>query len=380
MRAFVVDEDARPYSTSAHPRDIAGSVSIACEREEGRPCGDGAGAFAEYDAAAGYDEVIVAGTRLRAVAGSGAYDPALAIDRLFVRGAYGPLSAEVGRDVLVLGPAMRTRPTWSAHAAPIDHVRGTIGIPHLRATWVIGRLGEPQTFEDNLVSVARLEGDVGGFQTGVTQLLQLGPGLGPVDFVLEHVRRGDASASATDTSNRRLGLDLVGWVNAARVYYGVVFEDWRDRFHHALRYDADHVLGIEHHRFLVEVQKTGVRSQEHTPRTTGFTHRARGVGSPLGPDALAAYLEVRLPRVAPWIEYVQLSSDTYTFIVDGPIEHTTRGVDEERYRAGARATHPLRRDLRLDVSTFVERVTDFAFVEGDTRTNLGLSLAAVWIP
>ena len=377
-----IDEDARRLDASG--RDIAGVVSLACEREEGRPCGDGAGGYLEYDAAAGYGEHLVAGTRLRAVAGSGAYDPALSVDRLFVRAAYGPVSAEVGRDVLDIGPVMRTRPTWSANAPPIDHVRGTIAIPRVRATWVGGRLGEPQTYPDNLVSITRLEADLAGFEVGVTQLLQLGgdgaPDLSIADFVLEHVRRADLTAGPTDSSNRRIGLDLVGWVNATRIYYGLVFEDWRDRIHHARRYDADHVFGVEHPRFLVELQKTGVRSQEHVPRTTGFTHRGRAVGSPLGPDAVAAYAEIRLPRVTPWLELVRFSSDTYTFNVDGPIEHTTRGVDEERYRAGARATYPVRRDLRLDLATFVERVTDFAFVEGDARTNLGLSLAAVWTP
>ena len=68
------------------------------------------------------------------------------------------------------------------------------------------------------------------------------------------------------------------------------------------------------HGLLIEWQKTGFRSMEHDPRTTGFTNAGRVVGSPLGPDAEALFVGGRIARgqgtLYPWFEVARLSSDT----------------------------------------------------------------------
>src|SRR5690606_27701081 len=46
----------RSYSTPIRPRDIAGSLSLSCERREGAPCGEGLGMIADLDSAAGYGD------------------------------------------------------------------------------------------------------------------------------------------------------------------------------------------------------------------------------------------------------------------------------------------------------------------------------------
>src|SRR5690606_196516 len=150
--------------------------------------------------------------------------------------------------------------------------------------------------------------------------------LGFWDFIAEHVRRTDLSAGPTDSSNRRFGGDIAIRITElrARLYYALVFEDIRaKRFIDALRYDADHVFGIElpalgsrgEHAALIEWQQTGFRSQEHRPRDTGFTHMGRVVGAPLGPDAMAIYVGGRLEfgwsKLYPWAEAAKLASDTY---------------------------------------------------------------------
>src|SRR5438105_4757512 len=48
------DEDARPYSTPARPREISGEVSYACEHGSGDPCGDGLNGYSDLDSQAGY--------------------------------------------------------------------------------------------------------------------------------------------------------------------------------------------------------------------------------------------------------------------------------------------------------------------------------------
>lgn len=395
-----VREPARTYATLQRLRDVTGVVSAACERREGRPCGDGLGAFTELDTLAGYGRRVTAGTRVRAVGGLNAYAPRLVLDRAFVRAELGPIAAAAGRDVVLAGPAARTRLAWSDHAPPLDHVRVETRAPialtsslAVSAGWVVGRLRGPQTFPGTLVSLARGRLDVGGVELGATQLLQLGgdgaPALGVAGFLREHVTRGDASAGATDTSNRRIGLDVTAPIAGARVYYAVMFEDWRDRFHHALRYDADHLLGAEvvtprRDVIVVELLSTGVRSQEHRPRTTGFTNRGAVVGSPLGPDAVGVYAGARFAIgrrvVAPWVELARLSSDTYAFVVDGPILHTARGVDEERYRVGVRAGQPLPGGVRVELEALYEHVADFGFVAGARRDNLALGATLVWSP
>jgi len=234
------------------------------------------------------------------------------------------------------------------------------------------------------VTIARGELVLGPVTLGGMQLLQLegdgAPHLGPWAFIEEHVTRGDASASQTDSSNRRVGLDVDWHTSFARFYYELMFEDWRRQFADALRYDADHVVGMERDGFVVEWQKTGFRSMEHTPRVSGFTNAGRVVGSPLGPDAQALYLALRLGRVTPWIELARLASDTYSYGFHQPIDRITEGPAELRYRAGARAATTITAHVRAELVAIFEHVEDFAFVTGARRNSLGADLTIVWHP
>jgi hypothetical protein len=382
VRLSLVHEDDRPYSTPAHPRDIVGVVGVACEHQAEWPCGEDASLDTALEASAGYGDHARAAARVRYSTWDG-----LGIDRLYVAGHVGPVSAKVGRDVLVLGPASRTQLGWGDNAPPLDMARVDARIGPLSGTYVLGRLRDPQTYPGDLVSIARGQIDLGAIQLGAMQLLQLGgdgaPGFGFSDFILEHFRRRDASAGASDSSNRRLGVDVswrIAGFGGARLYYELVFEDWRKQFEDALRYDADHAVGWETRWVLVEWQKTGVRSQEHRPRVTGLTNDGRAVGSPLGPDAQAVYAGARRGLVRPWAEVVRFGSDDYMFVVDGPIVHESRGVAEWRYRLGAQSEVQLDRHDGLGVQAWVEHVENVAFVRGMRRENLGVLATFVWTP
>ena len=379
-------EDDRPYSTPARPRDVAGEVALSCEHQEGRPCGDGAGLFGEVDTRAGYGSWVTAASRLRLRTGTDRYGTGFDVDRLHLDAAYGRVSGKVGRDVLVLGPG-RTQVGWGDNAVPLDQVRVDARAGAASGTYVLGRLRAPQTYPGALVSIVRGQLDFRSVSIGATQLLQLdgdgAPGFGLVDFILEHFRRRDASAGPTDSSNRRVGADVtwrIAGFGGARLYYEIMFEDWRKHFADALRYDADHVVGFANDDVLVEWQKTGVRSQEHSPRVTGFTNAGRVVGSPLGPDAQSVYAGAQRGRVRPWGEVVRFSSDTYTFVVDGPILHETRGAAEWRFRLGGATEVPLRPGLVVDARAWVEHVEHLGFVVGARRENVGLVASLVWTP
>jgi hypothetical protein len=398
----------RPYSTPSHPRNIAGNAGLTCERREGVPCGNGIGGTAELESALGYREFVSGDVRLWFDLGTADRATDIDLTRAYVLAEVGIISAEVGRDTFALGPAARTQLSWGSNAAPLDHIRFSsrhpwrpLGALALDAQYILGRLRAPQRFPGNLVSIGRVQATVGNHVAiGVTQMLQTegegAPQLGVIDFLLEHVRRGDISALQTDSSNRRFGFDAsirIPELQGLRLYYELMFEDVRRaRWMDALRYDADHLVGAEaaalgpgqRHGFRIELHQTGVRSQEHGQRSTGFTNAGFAAGSPLGPDAESIYasgrIEARRMSFLPWVEHVQLHSDTYQFIDYGPIVPVSGGVTEFRDRAGLRVRLSLPQELRLEANIAVEHVRNFAFSSGTIRNNFEMSMLAVWYP
>ena len=387
-----VHERDRPYSVAAKPRDIAGGLALSCEHREGAPCGDGVGAYLDGDASAGFGDWLVAAVRLRAVTGTGTRDTALEIDRAHVGVRRGPVAVEVGRDAFVLGPVGHTQVGWGDNAPPLDHASVAIAADRGRLLYVVGRLRDPQRFPGNLVTIARGELQLGAVRLGGMQLLQLegegAPHLGVWDFLVEHVTRTEPSAGPTDSSNRRVGLDVewrIAGFGGARLYGELMFEDWRRQFADALRYDADKVVGADFPGgLLVEVHHTWFRSMEHVQRTTGFTNAGQVVGSPLGPDAAGLYVAQRLivgrALVVPWVELARLASDSYTYGFHQPIIRFTDGQPEARYRAGVHVAAPLSPRLRIEVDAMVEHVEDYAFVTGARREHAGLLTTIVWRP
>jgi hypothetical protein len=382
------DEAERPYSTVARPRDVAGDLQLACEHTAGRPCGDGAGAYGDVDASAGVGDWLAAGVRLRLRTGSADYSTGFDVDRAHVDARWQGLAFEAGRDAFVLGPGAHTQVGWGDNAPSLDFARASYATERGGLMYLVGRLHDPQTLHGNLVTIARGELVAGPVVIGAMQLLQLegdgAPHLGPWDFIAEHFTRGNPSAGPDDTSNRRVGLDVswrIAGFGGARLYYQLMFEDWRRQFADALRYDADHVAGADFASGLViEWQKTGFRSMEHAVRTTGFTNAGRAVGSPLGPDAQALYVAQRFGAFQPWLEVARLASDTYSYGAGQPIVRTNDALAEFRYRIGLLATRRIDAHLHVELDARAEHIQDFAFVRGDDRNNLGADVALVWQP
>ncbi len=391
-RVAAYDEDDRSYSTPARPRDLDGIVALSCERQEGRPCGHGAGFMTEVDTAAGYGGIAEAVVRLRATTGTAGYADAFALDRAYASATLGPAFVEAGRDVLAIGPRARTELAWSDHAPPLDQIRLQTARPYpltrdlrAEALYVIGQLRDPAQHDPPLVTIARAQLDIAQrVEVALHQELAMGgdgaPSFGVGDFIAEHFRRRDSSAGPNDSSNRRFGGDIAVHLPGARVYYQLVFEDIRLHVWDALHYDADHLLGVELPWLVVELQRTGVRSYEHVPQRTAFTQDFRTVGSPLGPDTQSIYVAARAGVWAPWIELVRFASDTYTFVDHGPITQATSGPAELRYRTGARVRLPVTRELRAEADASYEHVSTFAFQPGTSRDNLGMMLVLVWQP
>ena len=404
-RLSLASDTARPYSVPARPRNMLGELELACEYQEGRPCGDGARGLLELDSSAGYGRWLSAFSRIQAQAtGTDRVSAGATVDRLYASLELGPAELLVGRNTVLVGPGRHTQLLWSASPAPIDQLQLSIrglAVPMLAirvgGTYVLGRLDSPQRFTNTLVSLARVYVELADrVNLGMTNLLILGgrgaPSVGLWQFVEEHVHRTGPWPSE-GVSDRRLGLDMTVGVPSLRstFYTELVFEDSRAQLANALAHDVDYLLGwaasglgrSKNHGFLIELVRTGVRSEEHGVFSSGMTSGARVLGSPLGPDATSLYVSPRWDirqdhlSIAPWCEWVRTGSDTFVFPENAGISRATSGLAEFRTRAGLDAIARIEPDLWLRTGAFFEHVDNEAF-QVATRNNAGLSLSVVW--
>lgn len=410
LRAQGFEEHDRGYSTAARPRNIAGDVGWSCELQEGRACGGGAGAMAEVDSAAGLGGAVVAATRLRIDLGNHQYEPAVQVDRAYVRAQVGLFGVEAGRDVLSLGPSPRGALLVSRNAAPMDQVRAWVrpfSLPFLdpealrvSLLYFIARLRQPQARDGAFVDCTRMQLDLfhGRLALGGSRLLQFGGSGAPAvdlgDFVVEHfVRKYDAGGRPL--GDNRLAFDAavsLPELAGTRLYTEATFEDFRSEELNVLRYDTDYLLGADVRalevgplrRVFVELAKTGRISQEGLYWLTGWTNAGRTLGSPLGPDGLSLYaraeLETPVGPVAPWVEALRFSSDVFTADAGGNAQIAARGPVERRERAGLDLAVPVRPAVLLEAGAYVERVVNADFEPGSSRVNGGARVAISWTP
>jgi len=236
-------------------------------------------------------------------------------------------------------------------------------------------------------------------QLGFSRLLQIGGDGAPyyggfTGFILEHFGRTREGVAQGTVENNRLSFDLairIPELRGARLYYEIAFEDTRKAFWNSVRYDADHLVGIEladlklgaWRRLFIELEHTGWVSQEHSVFTTGMTNAGRTLGSALGPDGTSLWLradfEARRFVLSPWVEWLRFSGDTYgsdqargVFVVArGPVEHRRRlGIDAQATVA----------PLVVSAGLFGERIDNADLANGSTRWSGGLRAAVTWTP
>jgi len=405
LRASAAGEHDRPYSLPVRPRDIAGTIALSCEYEEGRPCGDGAGAALELDSSIGYGTLLTAATRLRAAAGSAHFANELLVDRAYVKFEYGPLAVQFGRDALALGPSTRSGLMVSRNAVPQDGLRIQLRpidlfTPRVRLSlfYFLDRLRDPQRFRGTLLDCTRAQLDFfDRVQLGGSRMLMLGgegaPDYGGLEgFLLEHFGRTKEGVGTAE--NNRLSFDLsvrIPELRGARFYYEIAFEDTRKAFFfNSLQYDADHLLGLELRdlrlgilrRLFVEFEHTGWVSQEHWLFTTGLTNRGRTIADALGPDGTSLWARADLQlanlTLSPWVEFLRFLSDVYGSNQAEGVFVIASGQIEHRQRLGIDLRAPLSYALWFSVRLFGERIGTADFVEGRTRYGAGATASATF--
>ena len=382
----------RPYSTAVMPRQLAGALAFSCERAEGRPCGQGAGLELNLEAQAGFGELVAAFVRVRSDAGTNAWSAGLALDRAGLRFALGPLAVVAGRDVLSVGPGVRTQLALGHGPAPLDHARAQLVFAlaakvKLGLVYALARLRDPQRFAGTLLSVQRAQLELfSRVLLGGTRLLQLGgkggPGT-PLDlwtFLREHVDR-QPGPDGYGISNNRMGFDVsveLPELFGARAWYELVLEDTRNELLDAVQWDGDHLLGFEARALplgavtgvLVELQRTGRDSQAHYQYRTGMSSAGRLLGSPLGPDAWSLFAQLHgragAAALSPWFEWIRLDADQYQGFDPGPggLVLTHRGPRERRARGGLDGRYRLDARWAVEASVWVEQTWGEAFVPG----------------
>lgn len=254
---LALDTDtARPYSVPARYRNLVGSVDLACEHQEGRPCGDGAHGLLELDSSAGFGPWLSAFSRIQVGANSNDGSASARADRLYANLEWGPAELLVGRNVILIGPGRHTQLLWGDHASPLDQLALKIRefrVPSVPVTiggaYILGRLAAPQRFNNTLVTLSRAYVNIADrLCLGLSNLLELGgegaPQLGFWQFAEEHVHR-TGPAETEGVSNRRVGVDMTLSLPPLRstFYSEIVFEDSRRQFGSALAYDTDYLLG-----------------------------------------------------------------------------------------------------------------------------------------
>jgi hypothetical protein len=407
LRDDASDKPDRPYSLPLRPRDLEGYVSLSCEYQEGRPCGDGIRSSIELDSAVGLGSLLTAFTRVRAGAGTH-FGDAVQLDRGYLKFEYGPLWAQFGRDVLALGPAVRGSLMVSANAVPQDGFRiqlRPVELPlvpvRLSVFYFIDRLRAPQRFSGTLADATRIQFDVGKHvQFGGTRLLEIGGHGAPyyggfVGFIEEHFGRTREGGPGGTAENNRLSGDISvrvpSW-RAARFYYEFAFEDTRKAFLNSVQYDADHLVGFEMRdlrvgpwrRLFVELTHTGWVSQEHGTFVSGMTNGGRTLGSALGPDATSfwvrADLELAGTTISPWAEMLRFGSAMFGSDQENGVFVTAPGPIEHRQRLGADFITQLPGSLSISGGVFAERIANADLVEGSTVLNLGFRVALTFVP
>lgn len=193
-------------------------------------------------------------------------------------------------------------------------------------------------------------------------------------------------------SNKMIGLDFryrLPGLTGAELYGEAVLDDldprrWKSSFLE----DGGYIGGVALHclaecgRFGVtaEYHQTGIRFYTHNQFPSGITRNAVIIGDPLGPRGLGSYLTLdsdtrRNGRFAVSGAYEVQSGNMYEGLVNGPHdagfhfvqvghrpgEHRARGLLTWESAPRGRAS--------ASITAGAERVENFAFVAGNSRTN-----------
>lgn len=328
---------------------------------------------------------------------------------------FGNLSLRAARDYTLFGQAPLAATVLSANAPGLDVIaisndrparlpyfgwlgpmRGTLSVadlgphqnfPHVKlAAWKVSILPRPD-FEFGV----HVESEMGGNGApGATLLQRIGDLFPPVGGIRNLISNGSGN---TNFSNKFAGVDtrirIPRWWGLDIYADGSLDDFDARRLASSLLQDGGIVGGftlsciVECGRVGLRVQyeQTGIRYYTHTDFSTGYAANHELLGDALGPRGNGGYVTLdaetdRFGTVSVTGALEWRSGNRYGGVPAGPNERNFRFVQIEHRPAEFRQRAllgwtPSSRDARLSwhVDAGVERVSDFAFIAGNDRTN-----------
>ncbi len=340
----------------------------------------------------------------------------------YVRGLFGNIAIDIGRNTLTRGTSGEMSPTLSTNSRGFDMLRVSSESP-TRLPWVFRGLG-PAKFAGSISALGDNRSNPGGvliawegsirpistLELGITLVAQQG-GKGSPDATL-----GQRVLDALFISRRALGLTHFLWVDPgvsdkffgadARwtipalgsdfyLEFGTTDDDDLFFVHptKSLWNEAAWLVGYRQHALAtdgrldlwIEAAHNGVDVYRHNQFTSGLTEDRRVFGSPLGPlaSAIRGGAQYVLPRgvIAMNGAWEQYSGDTWTGTslksayapsVDNPEETRARATID--WIQDHRTSGLFRTTLRAGV----ERVVNFNFTS-QSRTNFLAQAGIEWV-
>jgi hypothetical protein len=415
------------------PADSNGSISavinpLAAYRG-GRPIADGTTATleTEHSATGGRHLALFANPRVstRRVKGEGGSNINTA--RLQTGGAnilLGNFSIEVARDYVLFGQSPTGGLLLSENAPPLDMVRLSNDRPAplpwlfrylgpLRGTLFVADLGtESQRHaHPKLIGYHLAAHPHPRLEMGVEVLDETGGrGAPPASFgdrVIDAIPLIDVAFQPNrdfQFSNKFAGLDIrwsVPRLAGMALYAEGAVDDFdARRLRSSLLEDAGYIAGMSlacitecgRLGLRAEYRQTGIRYYTHTDFPSGIQQNGVLIGDPLGPRGLGGYLSLDAELSALWAlavigAYEVRSGNRYASTASGPQDSGFRFVQVEHHPGEHRSsalitwTSPSRRSRSAVSATVgIERISNFAFVDGRDRTNGLAQLHYEWRP
>ena len=337
---------------------------------------------------------------------------------------FGNFAIEVARDYVLFGQSPTGGLLLSENALPLDMVRLSNDRPAplpwllrylgpLRGTLFVADLGTgSQTYaHTKLIGYHLAAHPHPRLEIGVEVLDETGgSGAPPASFgdrVIDAIPLIDVAFQPNrdfQFSNKFAGLDI-RWsaprlAGLALYAEGAVDDFDARRLRSSLLEDAGYIAGMSlacitecgRMGLRAEYHQTGIRYYTHTDFSSGIQQNAVLIGDPLGPRGVGGYLTLdaelgAVGALAVSGAYEVRSGNRYASTASGPQDSGFRFVQVEHHPGEHRArtlmtwTSPSRRSRSAVSATVgIERISNFAFVDGRDRTNGLAQLRYEWRP
>jgi hypothetical protein len=390
---------------------------------EGRPRVDGAtlefaapltGNFTDHLAIHLQPRVTLSSPR-----GDASSEAELQLQRAYLRGTLWNVELTVGRDEMYYGPAWNSSATASSNARPLDMIRvrndRVLHLPWIfrylgptRLSFYLADLGPEQHFPNTkfygyrfaILPWERLE-------LGL-KVNALGGGEGApegtfVEYLLDILIIPDIFKTEDDYdfTDKYIGFDMrlqIPEWNGMSLFWDFTMTDFDyRRVWSSLTDEAALLAGVDlpltrDRRFATRVEGslTGVRMYTHHYYRSGYAMEQQYLAEPSEPNSRTLAASLRWTGARNLLElkgaWDSRSNDQYFVTADANSENRTYHKGEDRpEETRARGTlawiyRPSSRPLRIRAEAGLEAVDNFAFQEGESRTNFLLRLGFEYNP